>query len=240
MQLDPDYLRLQKIIKSSKRVENLRHSFGLKPTEYVVTFDNDQTKISNGKTTTLKKLTTAEADMRHYARDLLQKVQREVVDYFRLKLDAKIVRDAIFMRSQYVPPSFWVFPSISKKTGYAKITIELYEIPNPETREYLWQEILNTVQFFRNFHVTKNTKGLRTAMPVHFKADKINRFDEKFEITKRYRDLRQRYAGKQVPAAEMDVLCFDARRLLNIGSTPKAEGIRKIADNFEKAFEPLP
>lgn len=240
MQLDPDYLRLQKIIKSSKRVEAIRRAFGLKPSEYIVAFVHDETKINNGKKTATKKLTTAPKDMHHYAGKLLTQIQTDVVDFFGLTLDAKIVRNAIFMRSQYVPPSFRVIPSINPKTRYAQITIELYEIPNPATRDYLLQEILNTTQFFRGFHTTKNTKGLRTTMPAHFKADKINRFDEKFEITKRYRDLRQRYSPRQVPAVEMDALCLDARKLLVVHKTPKAEDIRKIADNFGKVFEPLP
>lgn len=233
----PDYLRLQRIIKSSKRAEAIRRGFGLLPTEYIVTFVDNETKVGNGKRTMMKKLTNAPKDMQQYAGKLLAQVQSDIVDYFDLALDAKTVRDALCMHSPYVPSSFGVIPSINKKTGHAQVTIEFYELPNPETREYLWQEILRTVQFFREFYKTKNTKGLRTTIPARFKADRIERFDEKFEITKRYEALRRINTGRHIPQADMGQLCADAKQLLGVNRQPNAQDIRKIADNFKRHLE---
>jgi|GEM_PF-2193187 len=236
MKTSPELLRLYRIIKNSDRVRKARALFGVAKDEYIITFVNKQTRTTKANGPEGRKVSSGVSDLRYMHDHIAPYIQKEIIEYFGLELDAKTVQDAIFWKRAYIPQSFHCRIRVNK-AGNFEATFEFFEQPNADARKEIAAELEESLRLLEGFFKTKNTKGLQTSDKSYTQVKTLRFFDEKYDIAMRYRKLM---LNTETAPAERKKLLVDlveeTKVKLHIKAAFTNDGLRKIVDEFENYF----
>ena len=223
--MDKNLLKLHKIIKCSNIVKNLRKSIGLKNGEYFKRY------IVGFVVTTLNKKIPI---LKSFA--VQNKVQKQVIDYFGIESVASSVINGIFW-GDLVLKQFLFIPRINNDKRI-QFTVVFDEMPTKESLDYLMKQInyyLNSVNSAYKNH--DEIQGISTKKCKFERIKTVDYFDEKFEISKKYKLLIKQYHPKKIPSKKMNKLLIEAKKMLQIKAPFNVKDLRKHIEQFDKYFE---
>lgn len=236
--MQKDLLKLARIIQSSSRVEKARAMVGLKKNEYIRRMASTGlsiAKINNKKQNDIiREVHTlgGMAAMQYLFSHVYPYIDKEIVEYFGLK--TRTAHDCI-LRGKTPTEDFSFWYQLDRKTGKMNISITLNHTLTPKSRGFLLHKIDDVNFLVEEFYRTENTKGLGTLKTDHQKVKGVSHFDEKFDLSKKYKNLRGKYPTR-IPKKEMDSLLEIAKKSL-VKEDYSADDFRKEIFDFDKYFE---
>mgnify|MGYP000319850670 CR=1 FL=1 len=233
MKITEEQLRLHKIIKGSDRVKEARRLFGLAEDEYIITFISDKTLTTKAENREPRKVTPGKKDMIYMHTHVSPYVQKEIIEYFGLTLDHRTVEDAIFWKRPYIPHGFFSYPRVNSRGNY-EITFEFYEAPNADAWKEIQSQFKENVRLLEEYFRIKNTKGLQTSEAPYTQIKTLDLFDEKFEITKRYKAAMQMTDIAKRKELLANLVVEAGTKLGKVVYT--IDDLRKAVDEFENYF----